>query len=231
VAYTTLTLQEFRNEVRTHLGQPRFWGDAELDCLVRETLRQWNLLTGYWTVRQTITASIGEHWYLLSGGTFTLISRVSWMGKALHPVSLAERDHADPGWDESTNVGTPRLWMPVALDRFAISPAPDLSGRPILVDGVSATPTPILATDTINIDDGLVEPLTHYTKHLALFKVGSDLFASTEPERKELWEAASAYNSRLKSTNLYRNVVGKTPERAFRPDFKAPGGTGPRTSE
>ena len=196
MAYAQFNLGQLRTYLRERLGTTlaAFYRDAELNGIIQEALRSFNLLTGFWRTRQLLATVAGRHWYVISG-SITSSLRVSFND---HPLTYAARTDLDTGqqyWESesATNPlapppgGTvvpdePQVYCVGALNLIGIWPADRTTGaNQLMVDGIASTP--LLTTDATSVDLGEEELTTilDYAQHVALFKEGGAEFSSTLP--------------------------------------------------
>src|SRR5690349_2978660 len=102
MAYLTVTRAQFRALVRNQLGSgglpTSFWRDDELNGLIQEALRFYNLLVAFWKVRATLSTTAGTVWYS-TPGVITSNMRVSFNGFPMSPASVWEMDFGRSGWE------------------------------------------------------------------------------------------------------------------------------------
>jgi hypothetical protein len=192
---------------------------------MQETLRTWNLLTGYWSGRIIVPLDAGTPFVSLP----TLLlkgSRASFQGKPLQRTSLFELDCSRALWQ--TEGGTPTFWVPVALNLIALAPVPAEASHSLVMDGVLSTPTFASDSSEITVDPGVLITLLDYARHLAVFKVGSETFEESKEARKRLWKAASEHVQHLQATALYRHVLGLPADSTEKPVWSGPSTPGAR---
>ena len=194
--YAQYNLGQLRTYLRERLGSTltAFYRDAELNGVLQEALRSFNLLTGFWRTRQLLPTVAGQHWYVISG-SITSSLRVSFND---HPLIYAARTDLDTGqqyWESESATdpsnppagGTvvpdePQVYCVGALNLLGIWPADLTSGaNQLMVDGIAATP--LLTTDATAVDLGEEElnTILDYAEHVCLFKEGGAEFTSTLP--------------------------------------------------
>ena len=104
--YTQVTRAAFRGLVRNQLGSgglaSSFWRDAELNFIIQESLRFYNLLTGYWKTRAILPTTAATVWYT-TPGIITSNMRVTFNGFPMRSASMYSMDFGRSGWEsEST---------------------------------------------------------------------------------------------------------------------------------
>lgn len=195
MAYAQYTLAQLRAFLRERLGNTltAFYRDAELNGVLQEALRSFNLLTGFWRTRQLIPTVANAHWYVISG-SITSSLRVSFND---HPLIYAARTDLDTGqqfWESESATdpsnppagGTvvpdePQVYCVGALNLLGIWPADRTATNQLSVDGIAATP--LLTTDASFVDLGREElnTILDYSEHVCLFKEGGAEFSATLP--------------------------------------------------
>lgn len=217
--FVNVTRAAFRTALRNRLGPQTssapYWSDTELHAAIHEALRLWNLLTGYWTDRTVVSAE-GQQTFVTLPANVIAPTHAFWQGAQLSQASLFELDQAVPTW-QSAAAGIPHTWVPIAANLFALYPKPATTSTSLLLDGVRVTPLLAADSDSLTLSAPFYEVLLNYARHLALFKLGGSEFAESQGARKALWEAAGAQNQHLKSTALYRKVLGLPGDSVQRP--------------
>lgn len=236
MAYTQVTRAQYRALLREQLGSgglaTSFWRDDELNLLIGESLRFFNLLTGYWRVRATLATVANASWYVLPG-TITSGMRVSFNIQPLTSSSFYDLDFGRSGWEsEKTTDGgdvptRPQLFVIGALNLIGIWPADAAGGNGLIIDGLAVTP--ILANDAATLDVGQsdMQGLLDLGQHLAAFKEGGKEFASSMAGFKSFMESAGERNGILKRCSTYKKWLGLDKSRLSRP-LKAVEGLGAR---
>lgn len=237
MAYTQVTRAQYRALLREQLGNgglaTSFWRDDELNGLIGESLRFFNLLTGYWRVRATLTTAASATWYALPG-TITSGMRVSYNGLPLTASSMYDMDFGRSGWESetTTSVGDvptrPQLFVIGALNLIAIWPADAVGNNGLVIDGLAVTP--ILASDASTIDVGQedMQGLLDLGQHLAAFKEGGLEFRSSLESWKSFLKNAGERNSILKRCSTYRRWLGLDKGRQSLPLKSSAEGVGAR---
>lgn len=195
-------------------GQP-FWDADDVKDGLNQTLIWWNLLTGVWRRRETITLTVPNWDYALSG-SLTYPLRVELDGRPLANGAIFAWDYGEPGWrtqttltggDISTRV---EQWAPVSLGEIAVWPAPgDASALGTLViDGVADTPVLSAETDELELNEGWVDPLLGMALHLIAFKLRGPRWQATKIYRQQFLAAALDQNEQLTASRILRTYAG-----------------------
>ena len=179
--YSQVTRAQFRQLVRNQLGSgglaSSFWRDDELNKIIQESLRFYNLLTAYWKTRAILPTTAATVWYT-TPGVITSSMRVTFNGFPLRPTSLYSMDFGRSGWESETTTSggdiptRPKYFVIGALNKLAIWPADSPGGNSLALDGIAVTP--ILTTNASLLDIGQ-EDMNHLLdlcQHVAAFKEG-----------------------------------------------------------
>jgi hypothetical protein len=201
MAFRRVTRAEFRADVRHHIGDQVFWSDDELHAIIRDALRDWNLLTGYWTGRVAVTAGANEPLVALPS-LLTAAARVECGNRPLLYASLHQLNMARPTW-RSQAASAPQTWTPIALNLIAVVPPPAVQTT-LVVDGVLRTPALSSDTDYVDLSDALFAVLLDYVRHLAFFKIGGPWWEDSKGAFKTLLAEAAKFNTRVRDLQTFR---------------------------
>lgn len=214
------TLADLAAALAQRADQSLFYTTDEARLALNETLRDWNLLTGTWRRRLTLSsvAPVGNVpvvEYAL-GATMTYGMRVALStGQPLIPTSILELDLARPTWRyETTASGSdvptlPTLWAPQSLQRIVIWPATATAiASYLLIDGVANTPVLVEDGDFVDIGEEIVDVLTDVAIHILAFKEAGPRWRATQPAFQAFLLAAAEQNSRLKTLQAFRRLAG-----------------------
>jgi len=217
MAYSQVTRAQFRSLVRNQLGDgtlaSAFWRDDELNKVIQESLRFFNLLTGYWKTRVALPTTAGTVWYSLPG-TITSGMRMSFNGFPLRPEGLYNMDFGRNGWESETTTSggdvptRPRYWVIGGLNKIGIWPADAAGGGGLVIDGLAVTP--ILSSDASFLDVGQEDMncLLDLCQHIAAFKEGGLEFKNSLESFKGFLAEAGKRNAILKRCATYRKWLG-----------------------
>lgn len=226
MAYTQVNRLQFRALVRNQLGSgglsSSFWRDDEINKIIQESLRFYNLLTAYWKTRAVITTTVNTVWYNIPG-TITSSMRVSFNGFPMRSSSLYSMDFGRSGWEsEKTTDGgdvptRPKYFVIGALNKIAIWPADAAGANSLVLDGIAVTP--ILTNDASFLDVGQedMNGLLDLCQHIAAFKEGGKEFTASMESFKSFLAGAGERNAILKRCATYRRWLGLDVGRRKRP--------------
>lgn len=236
MAYLSVSRLQLRALVRNQLGSgglaSSFWRDDEINGLIQESLRFYNLLTAFWKTRATLTTTASTVWYS-TPGLITSNMRVSFNGFPLTPASVYDLDFGRSGWESETTTSggdvptRPQLFVIGGLNKVGIWPADAAGANGLVLDGIAVTP--ILTSDASIVDLGQedMNSLLDLCQHLAAFKEGGLEFKNSMSLWKSFLEAAGERNAILKRCSAYRRWMGLDKGRQSRP-LKAEEGVGAR---
>jgi hypothetical protein len=224
--YAQVNRAAFRALVRNQLGSgglaSSFWRDDELNKIIQESLRFYNLLTGYWKTRAVLNTTAATVWYT-TPGTITSAMRVSFNSAPMRSSSLYSMDFGRSGWESETTISggdvptRPRYFIIGALNKIAIWPADSPGGNSLVLDGIAVTP--ILATDASLLDIGQedMNGLLDLCQHIAAFKEGGKEFTASMESFKSFLQGAGERNAILRRCATYRRWLGLDVGRQKRP--------------
>jgi hypothetical protein len=227
--YLTTTLADLTTQMTQRWDQAVFWTPEEARLALNEVLRDWNLLTGRWRRRLTLSTGAGTVEYAL-GATLTYGMRVIVVGaRPLTPSSILELDLARPTWRSETTASggdvptVPTIWAPISLQRIAIWPATATAGvNNLLVDGVANTPVLIEQADTVDVGEEILDYLVDMALHVAAFKEAGPRWRATQKYFDAFLQAAMEENGLLKTSQAFRRWAGLDRRRDLQPTKGAP---------
>ena len=227
MAITRYSLADLRLRVQDRLESVPWYPVDSLDAAINESLLLWNLLTGQWRTRITLTTTANTIDYALPA-SLVFGTRLQFLTAPMGQASLWEFDQGMGGWRSQTTAsgGTvptrPMLWAAVSLTLIHIWPADAVGGNSILVDGVAATPVLTQASDYLDLGEESLSPLLDCAAHLAVFSEGTDRFAATDPQWMAFLQAAAGQNQQLKRSAQMRRYLGLDKGRFLRPTRGGP---------
>lgn len=215
MVYVATTLALLKVRMAEARDTSVFWTDEEARLALNEALRDWNLLTGRWRTRLTLSTLAATPEVAL-GATMTYGMRVTLnTGAPLTPTSTLELDLGRPTWrGETTTSGgdvptAPLLWAPQSLQQIVIwPPTAGIGTNNLLVDGVAATPVLVNDGSFVDLGDELLPVIIDYAIHCAAFKEGGARWRATLPAFVSFLKAAAEENSLLKASQAYRRFAG-----------------------
>ncbi len=232
--FTVLTLADLVASVDQRADHSLFYTSTEARLALNEALRDWNLLTGTWRRRLTLStlapiAGVPVVEYAL-GATLTYGMRVALStGQPLVPTSHLELDLGRPTWRSETTASggavptVPTLWAPLSLQTISIWPATAAAvANYLLVDGVSNTPVLVEDGDTIDCGEEIVDLLTDQAIHILAFKEAGPRWRATLPAFQTFLQAAADENGLLKTNQKFRKWAGLDRRRDLQPSQGAP---------
>lgn len=222
MAYAAVTLSAFRTRLQERYDSAPFWSDDEADRAINETLRVWNMLTGFWKTRATQATTDDATFYTLPAA-LTFGARVTYNSLPLGLTSLFGMDNWRPEWrGEATDSGgavptTPKRWFPVGVTRYGIWPAHAGGGGTLTIDGLAATPQLSADGDFIDIGEEEHDAILDGTLHNLAFKAGMGILETTFPHYSRFIAAAAGRNDLLRTSSFFRRVLGQDHGRWQRP--------------
>lgn len=210
MAYTQFTLVQLRALVYERLGNTAFWRNDEVDRYIREALKIWNVMAGFWRGRVDLGLTlIGNPWYELPVG-LSYVLRVEVNQHPLGSSSLWDLDYGQANWESQT--GIPEMWAPGGLNLIAIWPASATGSESIVVEGVVPAPTPTLDADTVDIGSEELNHVLDYVEHIAMFKESGQEFDASGELLKAFIKGAAGRNAMLMKSSKFRKWMGLTDE-------------------
>jgi len=227
-----VTLTEFCAQLRERFDGVPFWTSQNELLAINESLRCWNMLTGTWRSRWTFETDTPNEtpWYALPG-CVTLATRVTWNGIPLELSSIDDLDMGRVGWEgEATSMhatdpgipARPLCWAPAGVALIAIWPYDTGGCNALVVDGVTKTPVLCRADDFVDIGQEDFHALLGYALHVLAFKEGGARFKHSMSLYKAFIAAAAERNSRLKTSSVFRKILGLDVGRYSRPVANVP---------
>lgn len=209
-SYTWATI---RQRLQERVESKPFWDFTEARDAFNETLGFWNLLTGAWKQRITLTSVANQYDYALP---FSMLyrMRLTYNTLPMSPSSREEFNNGRPRWrSETTATGgdvpsRPMLWAPISLQLIYIWPADAVGGGTITLDGVSATPFVVEDGDTVDMDEAHLTTFLGMSEHLLTFKKGGPAFAATIPFFQTFLTEAADENDLILTSQYFRKVMG-----------------------
>lgn len=210
--YCSTSLSTLRTLLQLKWESVPFWSNEEARTAINEALRVWNMLTGMWKRRETITTIANQVWYSLTS-TMVYELRMDFGMKPMELTSITDLNNGRPGWEGESTLTTgapakPTLFAPAGLTLVGIWPADAAGGNQLVLDSVRQTPVLVNDTDCMDYPNSDFSTLLGFALHVASFKEGGRRFSSTQRYRREFLMAAAQLNSRLKASAFFRREMG-----------------------
>lgn len=197
--YTQLTVATLQARLAARWEGTPFWTPTDALDALNEACRVWNALTGYWRRRIVVEGPPGDP-FLPVPGTLTHAAALTWQGIPITgPVGLATLGKLAPRWRSDTTAQAsdpPQVWARVGLGLIVVWPAP-IAGGSFEVDGIRQTPTLSAPTDTLDMEEALLELLLGEALHVASFTAGGALLQRTYPLHQAFRRGAVALAAEL----------------------------------
>lgn len=219
MSFAHTTWSELITSLQGQLDNPQFWDSTECAAYINESLRLWQLLTGYWRDTKTITTHKGVWHYRLTTNPNPLLKplRVTYGSTVLDQDSLMGMDWGRHNWEGDTQA-TPTHWFPMGINRIGVHPVPN-AAISLTVTGLARAPQYSTSTDYVDIAPWLEDAILDYAQHIASFKQGGNEFAATIPLYRGFLEAAAKQNDKFRLSSIYRKAMGRDLQAAMRPVF------------
>lgn len=214
--YTTITLAALRTRIRERLFAS-FWTDTELTAYVREALRIWNTLTGYWRQAYSLNVGAGTIFFNVNETVpnHMALLRIEMADTHLELTSLAEMDDINPGWQNDASA-TLRQAAPIGLDQIALNP-PAAVDTNIIVYSIRTAPLPVMDADVIQMGEEDIIAIIDYVQFAASIKEGTSEMQTAMSRFQNFLAQASKYNSKLNTISIYRRLLGTGGQKLARP--------------
>lgn len=198
---------------------PTFWADAEINWMINESLRVWNVVTGYFKDSQSVTLTFGaSNFYSPASfsGEGTIILRIETGVTHLDSITLKELNLLSPTW--LGLVGTsPSYWFHIGLNVVALQP--NATGTtPITTYYIDTAPIPSSDGSYIQVGEEDMNAIIEYVGFIASIKEGGQELKDATSSLKFFLDAASKYNARVLQTSLYKRILGLPRQQQSRPE-------------
>jgi len=214
VAYQQISLAQLQSYFYEQVGEnQRFWRPDEVTGILQESLRVFNVLTGFWRGRLSGGLTVASQVYYPVPAGFSYILRIELNGRQLESSSLWDLDYGQPGWEGTT--GLPVAFAPVGMNQFALWPQSAVGGESLEIDGVVTAPV-LSAIGFVNLGQDELETILDYAQHIAQFKEGGQEFEASQESLKEFLKEAGQRNGILMTSSKFRGYMGLT-DRKKRP--------------
>lgn len=221
--YNRINYLELQDLMEDRVGNNGvFWSNEEFRAALNEAICLWQAGTGEWIARSAVTLTAGHDAFYDVPKQIVSLTRVTLGGSPLVKVSESDLDYGFPGWTAVT--GTPTMWAPVGLNKFAIYPQPTTSTT-VTLEGFGEGQV-LTADSDINLGDEEVARILDYTQWYLSFKEGVTEGAQTpEPLLTNFFQAVMLRNTRLQAVAQFRRFLGQDFNEGERP-AKQPAGRG-----
>lgn len=221
MTYGTTTRATLRARLQDRYTGDPYWSATEANDALNESLRQFNLYTGYW--RGTATAvTVANGVFITVPGTLTYRTRVTRPGLALARKSIVELYRTQRNWrTQTTASGSPvpttvRVWAPVGLGTIAIWPAHAAGGLTLTFEAVKLTPILTADGQFIDIGDEELALVLDEALYILSFKRPSILEQMT-PKHQTFLQGCLERNNQLRASSYYRRVLGLDAQQRVEP--------------
>lgn len=219
--YTSISRATLRARLQDRYEGTPFWSNTEANDAINETLRWFNLYTGYWRGTAAVVTGVGDR-FLSVAGTLTKATRVTRAGKALARKSIVELYRHRLNWrtqattDGGTVPTTIQEWAPIGLSKIAIWPADGAGGTTLTIEAVKITP--ILSADGTNVDLGTEELdlLLDECLWVLSFKRPSEM-VGLQPNHQRFLRGCYDRNDQLRASAYFREALGLDQEQRLVP--------------
>lgn len=227
MAYQRITLGTLVDRLTERVGNnTTFWKAPEKRYAINEGIRVWNALTGQWS-RTFQIPTTGDVFYQTPKQILSL-QRVKWGTSLLEMSSLFELDNWITNW-QGAAPGTPKQWVPLALNMFAVYPPPAAGGW-LNLEGVAVAPYLGNDAEFLDLGDEEVGRVLDYAHFYLTLKEGGAELKTATALLLGFVESAVLRNKRLGAVGYFRKYLGlPRDETERRARFEGSGGGGVRS--
>jgi hypothetical protein len=214
MSYQAITLSAARLRLQQRYEGKPFWDNEQARLAINEALRFYNLLTGRWHGRESITTVTTLAYLYSTSASMLYRMRMTFNGYPVHSTSREGLNDLRRSWRaESTTTGgevptRPLFWAPVSLRSFYLWPTDAAGSNTLLIDGVATTPVLVDDADYVDLGDDDLTILLGYALHVLTFSKGGAVFANTLPLYRAFLAAAAEENGVIKTSMTYRRAMG-----------------------
>lgn len=212
MAYTSTTRATLRARLQDRYTGDPYWSTTEANDALNESLRQFNLYTGYWRGTATALTVINTP-YVTVPGTLTYRTRVTRVGLALARKSIVELYRTKRNWRTQTTTDGPpipatiREWAPVGLSTIAIWPTDAVGGTLLTFEAVKLTPILTADGQFVDIGDEELQLVLDEALYILSFKLPS-ILEQMKPKHQSFLAGCLERNDQLRQSSYYRRVLG-----------------------
>lgn len=216
MAYTTTTRATLRQRIRETL-LANWWSDDELNRLINEAIRVWNVLVGYHRQTTLLTVVAGTIFLDLNTtvANHLMLMRVEFTDTHTNLVSLNELDKMNTRWmcDESTSISN---IAPVGLNLIAFNPS-STTDFSMYVESIRTAILPTTDASFIQVSEENISALINYVKFIGALKEGGSELKEAMPLLQNFLMQAAKYNADLNQISIYRQMLGYGGQQETRP--------------
>lgn len=219
--YTSTTLATLRARLQDRYTGDPFWATAEANDAVNESLRQFNLYTGYWRGTANVV-TVAANPFVAVPATLTYRTRVFVTGRALTRKSIVELYRGRRNWRTQTTASggqvptTMREWAPIGLSSIALWPADAAGGITLTVDAVKLTPVLTADGQFVDIGDEELKLVLDEALWILAFKRPS-LQEQMRPKHQSFLAGCLERNDQLRASAYYRKKLGVGQQQRLEP--------------
>lgn len=234
MAYTSITRAQLRQRIQdrytSHGGVDPFWTDPDANDAINESLRYFNLYTGYWRttpLAPVTAATTAGSPFLLVPGTLTKAARIVVGGRALQRKSIVEWYRTKRNWRTQTlTSGSPvpttiREWAPIGLARIAIWPTDPAGGTVVTFEAITQTPILLLDASFLNLGDEEIHLLVCEALWILCFKRPSLLESYQASTHQVFLQGMLERNDQLRGSSYFRQALGLDQEQRLEHRMKS----------
>src|SRR5437867_1874491 len=219
MAYASTTRAELRQKVRDRLIA-QFWVDDELNRLINESIRVWNVLTAYHRQQTTVTIGVNTIFYDLNANisNHMWLMRIEFNDYDTHPemASLSEMDKMRALW--MCDTGKIQRVIPIGLNVVAFWPRPE-TAISATIESVRTAVLPNADGDFINVGNEDLAALIAYCHFAAVLKEGGKELQDAFPSLQYFLTQAAKHNAKLNTISVFRKLLGFGGQKSTRPNY------------
>jgi len=198
-----------------------YWSNTEANDALNETLRQFNLYTGYWRGSSPVN-TVANNPFLAVSTTLTRTTRITRVGKVLTRKSIVEFYRYRRNWHTQTTAsggGVPTTvteWAPIGLTAFAIWPADAVGGLTLTLDAVKITPILAADGDFLDVGEEELDLILDEALWVLTFKMPSEREAQ-RPRHESFLQGCLDRNDQLRASSYFRAALGLDQQQRLEP--------------
>lgn len=210
--YAAVTRTTLRARLQDRYTGDPFWTTTEANDALNESLRQFNLFTGYWRGTATAPTVINSP-FIVVPATLTYRTRVYVTGRALTRKSIVELYRTRRDWRTQTLAsGSPvpttiREWAPIGLGRIAYWPTDNVGGTTLSFDAVKLTPILTADGDFLDLGEEEIKLILEESLWVLAFKRPS-LLEQMKPRHQAFLMGCLERNDQIRASSYFREALG-----------------------